>query len=272
MDAEGNLHCCDSLSSRSESDITEAHGESTRLDEALRVEIKYLKQIIENKEQMINELQDKIVVLKKFNQLIDNPLKVSPPRSSHVHDNVISKKRHRSGDKSKKTHVHKNKNVEIGSNNAASRSVEVIDATSEEGDGENTTVIKYKDDNKDDETWSTVVRRRNRKTVICTKMQETDITSDGKKNVINAISKNAYIFVSRLSPNTTADEMISFLQDDYPEVKCAVLNSKYPESYSSFKVTVNLDNLERIMKTDQWPAGTIVTRFFHSKEKRNVLK
>mgnify|MGYP007063935620 CR=1 FL=1 len=46
------------------------------------------------------------------------------------------------------------------------------------------------------------------------------------------------------------------------EAQCELLNSKFPESYSSFKITINLNNLDKALDVIEWSRDTLVTRSF----------
>ena len=82
--------------------------------------------------------------------------------------------------------------------------------------------------------------------------------------------KKAFLYVSRLQSTTEASDVISYLKPTFPEVECEKLISKFPQHYASFKVAIDLVNLDEAMKSSTWPYGSFVTRFFHrtSKEKK----
>lgn len=82
---------------------------------------------------------------------------------------------------------------------------------------------------------------------------------------IQAAPRKAFLYVSRLKPETTCDELAAYLKSRFPEVTCERAQSKFPDHYSSFKVTINFINLESAMKPDIWPMGTYVGRFFRQR-------
>lgn len=82
---------------------------------------------------------------------------------------------------------------------------------------------------------------------------------------IKAVPRKSSLFVSRIMPGTTSGDMEAFLRDDFPEVACIELPSKHPDSYASFKVTLNSDNFSKAHTPDRWPSGVYVDRFFQKK-------
>lgn len=92
------------------------------------------------------------------------------------------------------------------------------------------------------------------------------------KKVINESSglkaavRKAFLHVYKLHPDTELDTLTAYLQPTFPEVKIEKITSLRPEHYSSFKVEVDFDNMEKIKDPELWPAGTCVNRFFHRKK------
>ena len=80
---------------------------------------------------------------------------------------------------------------------------------------------------------------------------------------LKTVPKKAFLYVSRLHPDTTCQNLMNFLKPKFPEIQCASLESKYPDNYSSFKVTINLENNKVAMDSATWPDGAYVSRFFH---------
>lgn len=285
VDSNKELHCCDSLTSISESGIMEVREDIPGVDEALHVEIKYLKTIVENKDQIIKELLDKIIVLKKYNDLADSLHKVTPSgrtnykqnsddgvnkatpsgnnqqripdKAMEKRDNVESKKQSRKTTASSKTKI---LTADVNMVNVPAVSV-LRGVSADEVEVLDETVVKP---NHDDGKWSTIERRGNRKAVIGTMKGG----AAGQQSSLIAVQKKCHLFVSRLRPGTEAEEVNSFLRPNFGGVSCEPLKSKYPESYASFRVTVDSDKLQEIMDPSQWPIGTLVTRFFQQREKK----
>lgn len=86
-----------------------------------------------------------------------------------------------------------------------------------------------------------------------------------------AVSKKTEVFVSRLHPATTTDQIRAYLCKEFPEIECESLTSKYPENYASFKITVNADNYTCIMNPDVWPDGTFINKFFRKRRQPQTI-
>lgn len=80
---------------------------------------------------------------------------------------------------------------------------------------------------------------------------------------IKGVPRMGYVHVSKLDPKTTADSVSRYLDQIVPSCKCEMLDSRFPEIYSSFKVSVPLDNVDKIMNPSVWPTGVRLNRFFH---------
>lgn len=75
----------------------------------------------------------------------------------------------------------------------------------------------------------------------------------------------AYVHVYRLDPKTTVQDVLNYLNQAVEGMECMMLQSRHPELYSSFKLTVPFDRLDFIMNASLWPPGVCVRRFFHRK-------
>lgn len=93
--------------------------------------------------------------------------------------------------------------------------------------------------------------------------------SEVNKN-LKAVPRVKFIHVSKLHPNTEVKDVIEFLIPLFPEVQCEKLISKFPQYYSSFKVTINEVNFEKAMEPSVWPTGTTIRQFFRGKSKENA--
>lgn len=78
------------------------------------------------------------------------------------------------------------------------------------------------------------------------------------------VSKPAEIFVSRLNPETTEDEVKSYAMEqfkDAKEVTCVRIPTKYP-TYASFKVSISGIPFKESVNVEKWPLGILVKRYF----------
>lgn len=81
---------------------------------------------------------------------------------------------------------------------------------------------------------------------------------------VKAVPKKSFIYVSRFAPETTVDSVKGVVSSLCQEVECEQLRSKYPQFYSSFKITVNAANKDKVMDPGIWPAGIYINRFFRA--------
>ena len=115
-------------------------------------------------------------------------------------------------------------------------------------------VKQASDEKKDQPIIDTKIKKRQLKSTVIGSLPGT--------TRLEAISKKAYIHVYRLSPKTTKEQMQEHLKSYLNEFDIEKLNSKYPDLYSSFKLTLDFDELETVMKSEIWPKGTRINRFF----------
>ena len=116
------------------------------------------------------------------------------------------------------------------------------------------------------ERWTTVQRKR-RKNPQLTIIGNQKVQGDSNGEGLKTAPKKAFLYVSRLHSSTESTDVSTFLKATFPEIECEKLTSKFPQHYSSFKVTIDFLNLEKAMDGSIWPHGCFVTRFFHRKTK-----
>lgn len=109
-------------------------------------------------------------------------------------------------------------------------------------------------------TSNNLSRRRNHK------QRSSPIFGKAKGDApFNAVPRKAALFISRIQPGTTAENMAQSLRGTFPEVKCEPIRTKFPDEYSSFKMIINEDNVGKAFDPNLWPAGTLVNKFFSRK-------
>ncbi|PSN40354.1 hypothetical protein C0J52_18451 [Blattella germanica] len=64
-----------------------------------------------------------------------------------------------------------------------------------------------------------------------------------------------------LAPDTECEDVIDFLKSDFPEVNVEKLDSRHPELYASFKVSVCENNVDLVLNSDLWPRSARIRRF-----------
>ena len=80
---------------------------------------------------------------------------------------------------------------------------------------------------------------------------------------IKSLPKLAFLHVYKVHPDTTTDELKELLKPTFPEVIVETMKSMYPQYYASFKVTIEENNVSKAMTPSVWPRGAHVNKFFH---------
>lgn len=86
---------------------------------------------------------------------------------------------------------------------------------------------------------------------------------------LKSVPKLHFIHVSRLSPGTGPEDVRSFVQLTCAVHSCEALQTRYPSSYSSFKVGVSAADVDKLLDASCWPRGVLVRRFFRPRAARN---
>lgn len=120
---------------------------------------------------------------------------------------------------------------------------------------------------KSESEWNVVTRRKTNKKP--NKIQIIGCSS--MDSLVEGIEKFRPFHVSNLKPEITADDLQSFLSKNFSNVKCEKLVSRYPESYSSFKVLLPSSDYEKAMNASNWPKRASVHRFFQPKPMKNPV-
>ena len=97
----------------------------------------------------------------------------------------------------------------------------------------------------------------------------------GKKDLnqvtgLKTVPKKGYLFVSRLDPSTTIEQLESYVKQSFPEAKCEALESKYPDVYAFFKIIINIDNVDKTMDTAVLATGCISYKVFSQETNCNT--
>lgn len=257
------------------------------------LEVEYLNRIIGGKDRLIDELDDKIKILKNYISILEKfgdgtsaskkpsvgfstgslqpvkksllptsentnsaekenerPVKMVNPKSTVGEDNceVFVSSLEVSTNKDET-------NMEFGSSNESMSTTDrnlYIKQTSENVADKNpqlktnkASVRPVKQKGKYDNKWS--------------------IMGKATDSSIKAIPKTISLFVSRINTQTTSSEFTNMVKQNFTEAVCTELNSKHPECYRSYKVSINEENLERAKSCDLWPKDAYVSMFFHRK-------
>lgn len=107
--------------------------------------------------------------------------------------------------------------------------------------------------NQENNEGFTAVKRKPRRTLT---------VGTNKNSDIKATPKNVSLHVYRLAPDTTVEDLTNVLKINFPEAICEKLNSRFPDIYSSFKVTINDYNFKKATDSSLWPNGACISHFF----------
>ncbi|CAG9815509.1 unnamed protein product [Phaedon cochleariae] len=110
--------------------------------------------------------------------------------------------------------------------------------------------------NLDQDGWRETKRKRRRNVII----------GKNSTEIVKGVPKYINLHVYRLKPGTTTDELTHLLKSNFPEVACESLNSKFPELYSSFKVTIMESHFRKAMDPSLWPFGACISRFLEKRK------
>lgn len=104
------------------------------------------------------------------------------------------------------------------------------------------------DNNNNENELRTVVseknKRRSRPVLVIGKSIES-YTVEGVENL-------RAFHVSRLKPSTTKDDLLTFLNRNFKDFKCKPSQSRYYDSYASFKVLIRSDEFEKVQVASNW--------------------
>nr|CAI5832057.1 unnamed protein product [Callosobruchus analis] len=79
------------------------------------------------------------------------------------------------------------------------------------------------------------------------------IGKNAENNSVRGLEKRVVLHVSRVDPSVNIEDMESFLKLNFPEVAVERLQSKFPEIYSSFKVSISQENFSYHRKdSNRW--------------------
>lgn len=112
------------------------------------------------------------------------------------------------------------------------------------------------------QSWKTAGKKPSRRPVIVGK-------NNTEGSTVKTVPKMAYIYASRFTIDTTAEQLTKMLIKDFPEIKCEPFKPAFTTNYASFKITILLENQAKIMDPTRWPLGARITRFFHSRINKN---
>nr|CAI5847405.1 unnamed protein product [Callosobruchus analis] len=98
------------------------------------------------------------------------------------------------------------------------------------------------------------------------------VVGDGPdSSVAKGVPKKVSLHVTRIHPSTKFHEMQEMIKTNFPEASVEQIQSKYPEDYSSFKVTIFQSNFPQALNVNKWPKNTIINGFFQRKRDATMI-
>jgi hypothetical protein len=86
-----------------------------------------------------------------------------------------------------------------------------------------------------------------------------------RESKLSVVEKTAWIYVTRLDPSVSKEDIISHVTNMYsgdkPTILCDKLKTRHA-SYSSFKIGVPKRLEEECMKPSNWPSGLLIGTYF----------
>lgn len=111
------------------------------------------------------------------------------------------------------------------------------------------------------EDWNVVSHKRSFR-----KRKQTLVVGNCSENLsVEGIGRFSIFHVTNLKPETTEKNLQEFLVQKFSFVQCEKLTSRYPKSYSSFKVLIPSSEYEKALNGSNWPNNANIHRFFHPK-------
>lgn len=118
-------------------------------------------------------------------------------------------------------------------------------------------VIKVDDRERNLDEFQTVRRRQK------ANYKSKTIKGSALSSNLKAIVKFNHVYVTRLDKTITVEDINKYLNEKgFAVVNCEKMNSKRPDIYSSFRVGVPVNDINKLKQADIWPVGAYVNTFF----------
>lgn len=118
----------------------------------------------------------------------------------------------------------------------------------------------------DDDGFELAIARKNKR------RNQNTITGTAQGTNLKGVKQYRHFHLYRLSPETTTKDIIDYLKTQNIDAKCEKLVSKYPDEYSSFKLSVEESHQIAIENTQLWPAGARINRFLFRLQASTLTK
>lgn len=224
-------------------------------DEFVGIVGKIVKHETDHLNQTISELRNEIVMLRESNiqliHMLTNQNNLVTSNRAPTKENTLKKK-----------NVTFAETVKCNTKNA-----DTINKQMKEKATLDTDRPEIVNENLNRESWNIVTTKSNKRI----KKREVIRGSDTSSSIKGVVSYS-HLHVYNLDPKTTANELNLYLKSKNIEgIECEVLQSKYPERYSSFKVSFPSKFYDEVNRAGFWPENTCINRFlFHLTKKREA--
>lgn len=237
-----------------------------------KIDIQIFKYIIKQKDMLIFELRDKIKSLNTQLESLSITNKEQKPQSVKTGDVSKTKRQIKTDNHMRDSRPSTSEIVRAVTTKNVISVQDVSEAIDEANKLTNISpAINTKYSDAADEVtnnnlnWQQVLpkrlNKRNRKLIVG--------TFSGPA-AVEGIERSVALHVSNLKPNTSTDDLCKFLRQNFPEVTCTALTSRYPDLYSSFKVNISKSNYDKAMNASMWPSKSCVRHFFQRKNVSHV--
>lgn len=244
-------------------------------DENHKIDVHIMSYLIQQKDLVISELRDKVIILMDQIDLLkdviynrnNNQKSYTTGQNNTTNNDVRNNFNNQNKQNDKVSDKASDKNV-VDTQNGLGFNIESINNSIQTTiSGEESQQAVLTEGSSETRAWTEVVKKNITKRIHPSKPKQIVVggNSSSNNNMLKTVPKKTYLFVSRLDPSTTVNMLEDYVKVNFPEVKCEPLKAKYPEHYSSFKITINEENLEKAMDSKQWPQGALVMRYFLKK-------
>ena len=90
-----------------------------------------------------------------------------------------------------------------------------------------------------------------------------------ENKMVKSAARMADLYVGNLDVNVTVEAIVDYVKNDIGVAieKCETLKSRNP-NYSSFKLSLTLDNRNKLLVPEAWPEGIICRKFYSSRNSK----
>lgn len=239
---DNTIKCCESEDT---SDVAFYNALSDLADSDGKIDIQILKYIIKQKDCIIEGLRGEVKLL---NQHVDLLMK------SNKHGSTLASS-------SNGNSVENTNRVDRPADNLHERGVARFDDKVKQS-ATNVELLKSDiSEPKQQNNWAEVVSKKKRNTGNKPALKPV-LCGTSVVNNIKVVTKTKALFVSRLAPDVTAEEMTQHLGSfNMKPLKITQLKTKY-NTYASFHIEVDEKQFDEMFDSKYWPAGCFVSQFY----------